>query len=93
MGGKFKGKYPANMRVVSFINALILSFFTLLVLVRADLILPQFRSAAEIGFWFVLGFTTLSTVMNWITPSRIERNIWGPVTTVQLICILIIVFK
>lgn len=34
--------------------------------------------------WTALGVTVATTVLNWITPSRIERMIWAPVTTLML---------
>lgn len=34
--------------------------------------------------WVMLGIQSLSTFMNWITPSSAERKLWGPVTTVML---------
>jgi len=93
MGGKYKGKYPPKMRVVSFINILVLSFLMITVLIRAGVFYPEYQAKTLVTMWFVAGFTWLSTVMNWITPSRIERKIWGPVTTIQLICVMIIIFS
>ena len=92
MGGKFKGKYPPKMRVVSLVNSLVLVFLLLVVLIRSGVLYPEFQTRTQFTFWFVLGFTALSTVMNWITPSKIEKYIWGPVTTLQLVCILVIAF-
>ncbi len=34
----------------------------------------------------------LSTILNWITPSRIERLIWAPVTSVMLVLASYVVF-
>ena len=93
MGGKFKGKYPPKMRVVSFVNMLVLWFIMIVVLIRSGLMVPEFQPDVRITFWFALGFTVLSAIMNWMTPSKIERNIWGPVTAIQLVCILIIAFN
>lgn len=93
MGGKFPGKYPPKMRLISFSNMIILSFMAIIVLVRAELILPQLISASLIAIWFVVVFSIIATILNIITKSKIERNIWAPVTAIQLICVLIIVYN
>ena len=93
MGGKFKGKYPPKMRVASLINMLVLILLMTVVLIKAGVLYPEFQARTVVTFWFVLGFTVLSTIMNWATPSKIERKIWGPVTTVQLLCVLVIAFS
>jgi len=90
MGGKFPGKYPPVMRVVSIVNVIILSFLTLVVLTKAGLLFPQFKSLSLIAVWLVVGFSVLTLSLNLITPSKIERKIWAPVTAIQLICSLIV---
>lgn len=89
MGGKYPGKYPPKMRVVALINIVILAFLAAIVLSRADVMLPQLRSISNIGIWFVVVFLGIGTVLNTITPSKIER-IWAPVALVQLITSLIV---
>ena len=41
--------------------------------------------------WTALGIQALSTLMNWITPSRPERLLWGPVTSVMLLLVVYVV--
>ncbi|MCS7052657.1 MAG: hypothetical protein NZM09_02860 [Ignavibacterium sp.] len=89
MGGKFPGKYPPKMRMVAAFNALVLFFFCVIVLSRANFIAPQLFSFSKTAIWFVIIFFGISTVMNIITPSKIER-IWAPVAAFQLITSLII---
>ncbi|HSI76835.1 MAG TPA: hypothetical protein VK957_13115 [Lunatimonas sp.] len=89
MGGKYPGKYPPKMRVVAVINMLVLVFVAAIVLSHADLILPQLKSISRTGIWFVVGFLGLGTVLNTITPSKIER-IWAPVALIQMIAVIII---
>ncbi len=93
MGGKFPGKYPPKMRLISFLNMILLSLMVIIVLVKAELILPQFISASSVAIWFVVIFAIIAPILNTITKSKIERNIWAPVTTIQLICVLIIAFN
>lgn len=90
MGGKYPGKYPPNMRIISLLNMLILSFILIIVLVRADIIFPQLKSFSIIAIWFVVGFSAIATILNIITPSKIERQIWAPVTAIQLITSIIV---
>lgn len=89
MGGKYPGKYPPKMRIVAMINMVILGFLAAIVLSNADLLLPQLKQISTIGIWFVVAFFALGTVLNTITPSKIER-IWAPVALVQLITSIIV---
>jgi len=84
MGGKFPGKYPPKMRWVAILNIIVLTFITLIVLARADMVFPQMRSFSEVAIWVVVVFLLAGTIMNTITPSKIER-IWAPVALIQLI--------
>ena len=89
MGGKFPGKYPPKMRIVAIANMVVLSLLILIVLVRAGMMLPQLRTLSAYGIWFVVIFAAMSSVMNTITPSKIER-IWAPITALQLISSIIV---
>ena len=68
MGGRFPGRLPPPMRVASVVQATILAGLSGLVLARAG---PGVWVAVAIGF--------VAAVLNLITPSRVERAIWGPV--------------
>lgn len=91
MGGRFPGKYPPKMRSVAIVNMLILAFLILVVLVRADMLLPRFRSMSNIAIWFVVTFSALSLVLNIITPSKTER-IWAPAAAISLVTSLVVAF-
>jgi hypothetical protein len=92
MGGKYPGVYPPKMRVVAVVNMILLSILMIIVLVNAGLILPQFISFSEIAIWFVVVFYSIGTVLNMITPSKIER-IWAPVAAIQLITTIMVAIK
>ncbi|WP_462281260.1 hypothetical protein [Salinivirga cyanobacteriivorans] len=83
MGGKYPGKYPPKMRMVAVVNMILLSFITTIVLSEADLMFPQLKAISGIGIWFVVIFFITGTIMNTITPSKIER-IWAPVSLIQM---------
>ena len=89
MGGKYPGKYPPRMRVVAVINLLILSFIVAVVLSEAGLMFPQIKPIAKIGIWVIVVYFIIGTIMNTITPSKIER-IWAPVALIQLITSFIV---
>lgn len=89
MGGRYQGKYPPKMRVVAILNILILLFMAAIVLSEANLLLPQLKTISGIGIWVIAAFFCMGTVLNTITPSKIER-IWAPVALVQLITSIIV---
>jgi hypothetical protein len=89
MGGKYPGKYPPKMRIVAVINMILLSFIATIVLSEADLMFPQLKTISSIGIWFVVVFFFIGTIMNSITPSKIER-IWAPVALIQMITSIIV---
>ena len=92
MGGKYPGKYPPKMRVIAIVNMIILAFTAAIVLSNADILLSQFKQISTIGIWLVVAFFALGTVLNTITPSKIER-IWAPVALLQLITSIIVAIK
>lgn len=92
MGGKYPGAYPKKMRIVAVVNMILLSILTMIVLVDAGLILPQFMSFSEIAIWFVVAFYSIGTVLNTITPSKIER-LWAPVAAIQLGTTIMVAIK
>jgi len=92
MGGKYPGKYPPKMRVVSLVNIFIMIIIALIVLIKANIIFPQIKNISGIAIYFVVGFSVLATILNIITPSKIERIIWAPVTTLLLLTSIIVAF-
>jgi hypothetical protein len=89
MGGKYPGIYPPKMRIVAILNMIVLSFLAAIVLSRADVFFPQLKPLSNSGIWFVVAFCALGTILNSITPSKIER-IWAPVVLVQFVTSLIV---
>lgn len=89
MGGRYPGKYPPKMRIVAVVNIFLLGFITSIVLSEAELLFPKLNPISSIGIWVIAVFFLIGTIMNSITPSKIER-IWAPVAAIQLITCLII---
>ena len=81
------------MRVVSLINIFILSIIAVTVLIKADIIFPQLKSFSNIAIYFIVGFSVLATILNLITPSKIERKIWLPIAVMLLLTSIIVAFE
>ena len=90
MGGRFPGKFPTRMRIAALVQALVLSFLGVVVLIRAKLLFPAFFTASETGIWVVVIVLGLSLIMNLATPSRWERIIWAPVVAILVISSLMV---
>jgi hypothetical protein len=80
-GGRVEGSLPPSGRIAAALSILVLAFMAGGVASAAGL--PP-GWPAWTG-WTALGVQALSTLANWITPSRPERRLWGPVTTVLLV--------
>lgn len=90
MGGAYPGTFPPALRVAAVFQAVLLIGFALVALSRADLILPAWAQASRWMMWAIVAFSTLSLILNLITPSAGERAIWAPVAFLMLLCSLIV---
>jgi len=88
-GGKYNGKLPTSGRLAAFISILLLLFMAGGIMSVAQLP-PGWPS--WVG-WVVLVIQLLSTVLNLITPAKLERRLWGPVTIVLLGLACYVVFS
>ena len=79
-GGRHPGPLPVSGRAVAGVSVLLLAAMAAAIFSAAGY--PP-GWPAWTG-WTALGVQALSTLMNWITPSRPERRLWGPVTLVML---------
>lgn len=77
------------MRIVACVNILILSVLSLIVLSAAGLLFPGMHGISKKAVWVVVVFYLAGTILNTITPSKIER-IWAPVALVQFIMSLVV---
>ncbi len=90
MGGKFPGTFPPAMRVTAIVQCAVLAFLSAIVLSRAGLLLPGWRSFSSPAIWFVVAFSAVGTLLNLITPSKWERRIWAPVSSLMLAASLLV---
>jgi cytochrome bd-type quinol oxidase subunit 2 len=79
-GGQHKGALPLSGRIIAVISIPIVVFQGLAILSAAGF--PGLGFARWTG-WVALGVSVISCVLNWITPSKRERAVWGPVMTVM----------
>ncbi len=84
MGGRFPGTYPPKMRIVALVNILILAVSAIIVLIKAGFLWTRVKPISDYAIWGVVIFALISTILNTITPSKIER-IWAPVAAVLLV--------
>jgi len=89
MGGRYPGKYPPRMRVIAVINMMILGFLAAVVLSEAGIMFFWLKPISGIGIWVIVVYFIIGTIMNAITPSKIER-IWAPVALIQLATSIIV---
>ncbi len=90
MGGKYRGRFPRQLRIAAVIQAFVLFGLGVIVLTRAGLIFPQWFAASTMLIWGVVAISVLSLVLNLITPSKWERIIWAPVAAIMLVCSVIV---
>ena len=92
MGGAFPGQFPPPLRFAALIQAALLAGMALVVLARADILLPRWSRVSRWLIWIVAAFAALSLILNLITPSADERAIWAPVALLLLISSGIVAF-
>ena len=85
-GGQHPKALPKSGRVFAAISVVLLTLMAGSILSAADIWVnwPRWMS------WGALGIQSVSTLLNWITPSRSERLLWGPVTTAMLVMALLV---
>ena len=87
-GGRYEGSLPVTRRVAAF------SSVPILICMGASI-----TSAAGLSpYWegwtgyAAIVMQTLSTTLNWITPSQKERLLWGPITSIMFLLAAYVVF-
>lgn len=78
-GGKHPKSLPGSGRVFAGISVILLMLMTGSILSAAGMwpAWPRWMG------WSTLVVQAIVTLLNWITPSRSERLIWAPVTTIM----------
>jgi hypothetical protein len=92
-GGKYPGVLPLRMRLASALSAVILCVFVVIMQTRAGNMFEELRELSYPLSWVVVGYSALGMVMNTITPSKKERNLWLPIVTLLFVTALVVVLS
>jgi hypothetical protein len=84
MGGTVSGSFPAALRVMAVVQAILLAVFAAVVLSRAGIALARWSRLSRWAAWIVAAFGLAGLVLNLITPSSGERMVWAPVAFLML---------
>jgi hypothetical protein len=90
MGGAYPGRFPPRLRVAATVQALVIAGLAIVVLSDAGVIAPGLVEGRPWLVWLAVGLSAVSTVLNAITRSAVERRIWLPVALVMLVTSLIV---
>lgn len=87
-GGQQHGSLPTKNRIAACISVIILAGMALAIASAAGSwpLWPSWTAWAALAVQFVV------TLLNWITPSKPERQLWGPITTTMLLLAATVVF-
>jgi hypothetical protein len=79
-GGEHDGVLPGRLRRGSAVSAPLLLAMAGIVLIRAGLILPEWRPGMDWAVWLIFLFMVVNSGANWRSKSRQERMVMTPVT-------------
>ena len=94
MGGRYKGVWPKELRIIA-IGQLLVQLFALYILLSAGAIIPLLftkRITQIICFVFAVFFVS-NTFMNFISKSKKEKYIMTPMSAIEAICFMIVGFQ
>lgn len=94
MGGQTTGKLPVQGRIAAGVSIIVLVVMAqaLLAIHGSGLFVTAPTWLIEALKWFTFGYAILGFLMNWITRSKKERMVWGPVATVLVVLVSLAVF-
>ena len=87
-GGQQHGTLPTKNRIAACISVFILAGMALAIASAAGFwpLWPVWTA------WAALALQSVVTLLNWVTPSKPERLLWGPITTIMLVMAATVVF-
>ena len=93
-GGQNKGVLPVGYRIGSAISLCVLLAFAAINLFAGGFFpLPALGISVKTLQWVVTGYAALGSVMNAISRSQKERNLWTPVVTVLAVLNAIVLWS
>jgi hypothetical protein len=86
-GGNHKGSLPLSGRITALLSILIILYMAASI-ASASGLAPNW---ADWTAYVAISMQVLITILNWITPSKKERILWGPTTSIMLLLSVYIV--
>ena len=86
-GGQHAGALPVSGRIIAAVSIPVVLFQGFAILSAAGF--PGLGWPIWTG-WVAFAVQVATTVLNWITPSKPERAVWGPVTLVMSAMALVV---
>jgi hypothetical protein len=90
LGGRWRGRLPAEGRLIALLSIGILTFQSAVITARAGIAFPQLAPVSPPLAWAVVAFCVLGSIMNGISPSPRERMLWLPVVLCMLASSLVV---
>ncbi|MDZ4746142.1 MAG: hypothetical protein SGJ05_09095 [bacterium] len=90
LGGKYTGALPIRVRPAAAVSAMLIVIMALIVLIRAQMLLPDLYDLSRTAIWVTVAYLALGTTLNTITPSKSERMLWMPIILVMLAMALVV---
>ena len=78
LGGAYPGVLPPSVRLAAAAQIPILIGFAIIAQIRAGLYLERAKAVSHVLMWFIVVIFGVGVVLNTITPSAVERQLWLP---------------
>ena len=90
MGGVHPGRFPPGLRTAALVQAVVIAGLVVAVLSDAGVVAPELADGLPWLVWIAVAFSAVSTVLNAITRSAVERRTWLPIAIVMLVSSLVV---
>lgn len=91
LGGQNTGTLPRRLRITAAVSAVIMLAQTGHYLAQAGVLPPLLTETGNtVVNWIWCGFAVLGLIMNSLSRSKKERNLWVPVLLLSTVCTLVV---
>jgi hypothetical protein len=87
-GGQHRGALPPRLAWGSALSVPITLGMAIVLLIRAQLLYPQWAAAMEWAVWAIFLYLVVNAVANWRSTSADERQVMGPLATGLAVLVL-----
>tara|TARA_B100001094_G_C17677545_1_gene551806 strand:+ start:126 stop:503 length:378 start_codon:yes stop_codon:yes gene_type:complete len=81
-GGKYDGSLPISGRITALLSIPIIIYMGTSITSAYGLLLPNWADWTAYG---AIAMHVFVTILNWISPSKKEKLLWGPITFIMLL--------